>query len=157
LSEPHVYKGHCHCGAINFTLRSPIPASKLQVRACQCGFCTRHGAMTVSDPSGYAVFDIARDRLATYQFATRTGVILICGNCGVYAGVTVEADGRTWSVVNVRGLAIHEFQGRIPEPVFYDGETREMRIRRRQMNWTPTEIRINENAGDYIAVLNRDN
>ena len=28
------------------------PAAELQVRACQCGFCTRHGAMTVSDPGG---------------------------------------------------------------------------------------------------------
>jgi hypothetical protein len=104
--------------------------------------------MTVSDAAGQAVFEIARDRLATYQFATRTGVILICASCGVYAGVTLEADGRTWSVANVRGLAIPEFHDRTPEPVFYDGETPEMRIRRRQMNWTPTEIRINENASD---------
>jgi hypothetical protein len=91
----------------------------------------RHGAMTVSDPAGQAVFEIARDRLATYQFATRTGVILTCGSCGVYAGVTLKADGRVWSVANVRGLAIPEFQGRTPEPVFYDGETPGVRIGRR--------------------------
>ena len=36
-----------HAGALAHSLREA-----LQVRACQCSFCRRHGAKTVSDPNG---------------------------------------------------------------------------------------------------------
>jgi hypothetical protein len=136
----HTYRGECHCGAIRGTLYATKPAAELQVRSCQCSFCTRHGAMTVSDPAGRATFEIERAALVPYQFGTRTGTSLICGRCGMYAGVMLEQGGKTWSVLNVRGLAIAEFAGRSPEPVVYDGETPEQRIARRKAKWTPTEI-----------------
>jgi len=132
--------GTCHCGAIRGTLVATRPAADLQVRSCQCSFCTRHGAMTVSDPAGKATFDIDRAALATYQFGTRTGTSLICARCGMYAGVILEDGGKTWSVLNVRGLAMPEFAGRTAQPVVYDGETPQVRIARRKSKWTPTEI-----------------
>jgi hypothetical protein len=141
MPEPHTYSGACHCGAVRATLAASKPAAELQVRACQCGFCTRHGAMTVSDPAGRATFAIERAALAEYQFGTRTGTSLLCARCGMYAGVALEDDGRVWSVLNVRGLAIPEFKGRVAEPVVYEGETPEARIARRKSKWTPTEIR----------------
>ena len=105
--------GTCHCGAIRGTLQATKPAAELQVRSCQCGFCTRHGAMTVSDPAGRVTFEIDRSALATYRFATRTGTSLICRTCGMYAGVILEDGGKIWSVLNVRGLAIPEFKERV--------------------------------------------
>jgi hypothetical protein len=134
------YQGRCHCGAIGATLAASRPADELQARACQCGFCTRHGAMTVSDPQGQAVFEIQRSALTRYQFETRTGTTLLCGSCGMYAGVILEDSGKMWSAINVRGLAIPEFKGRTAEPVVYEGETPEGRIARRKQKWTPTEI-----------------
>lgn len=138
---PEILRGQCHCGAIRATLHATKPAAELQLRACQCSFCTRHGAMTVSDPAGRVVFEIERAALAKYQFETRTGTTLLCRNCGMYAGVILEDGGKTWSVLNARGLAIPEFRGRVAEPVVYDGETPEQRIDRRKAKWTPTEIR----------------
>jgi hypothetical protein len=135
-----LFQGTCHCRAIRGTLLASKPAAELQVRACQCSFCMRHGAMTVSDPVGSATFEIDRSALAPYQFGTRTGTSLICGRCGMYAGVIVEDGGKTWSALNVRGLAIPEFAGRVAEPVVYDGETPEARIARRKAKWTLTEI-----------------
>ncbi len=134
------YRGTCHCGAIRGTLVATKPAAKLQLRACQCGFCTRHGAMTVSDPAGRATFEIDRAALTGYQFETRTGTTLICARCGMYAGVIVEEGGNMWSAMNVRGLAIPEFKDRVAEPVDYEGETATQRIARRKQKWTPTEI-----------------
>jgi hypothetical protein len=135
------FTGTCHCGAIRGTLHATKPAAELQVRACQCSFCTRHGAMTVGDPAGRATFEIDRTALTKYQFGTRTGTSLICARCGMYAGVILEDGGKTWSVLNARGLAIPEFAGRSPEAVVYDGETPESRIARRKAKWTPTEIK----------------
>jgi hypothetical protein len=140
MLEVRTFAGSCHCGAIRAVLRATRPAAELQVRACQCGFCTRHGAMTVSDPAGHATLDIERAASATYQFGTRTGTSLICARCGIYAGVTLEDAAKVWSVLNVRGLAIAEFAGRVAEPVVYDGETPQARIARRKSKWTPTEI-----------------
>jgi hypothetical protein len=134
-------KGSCHCGAIRASLATAKPAAELQLRACQCSFCTRHGAMTVSDPAGRATFEIDRAALARYQFDTRTGTSLICARCGMYAGVILEDGGKVWSALNARGLAIPEFAGRTPEPVVYEGETPAARIARRKQKWTPTDVR----------------
>jgi hypothetical protein len=141
MREERTYAGACHCGAIRATLSATKPAAELQVRACQCGFCTRHGAMTVSDPAGRATFAIERAALTKYQFGTRSGTSLLCGRCGMYAGAILEDGGKVWSILNVRGLAIPEFAERVAEPVVYEGETPEVRIARRKAKWTPTEIR----------------
>ena len=141
MADARTFQGSCHCGAIRGVLQATKPAAELQVRACQCSFCTRHGAMTVSDPTGRATFDIERAALSPYQFGTRTGTSLICSRCGTYAGVMLEDGGKTWSVLNVRGLAIPEFAGRTAEPVVYDGESADARIARRKAKWTPTEIK----------------
>jgi hypothetical protein len=140
MAEALRYEGSCHCGAIRATLHASRPASELQVRACQCSFCTRHGAKTVSDPAGRCRFEIDGAALSWYQFETRTGMSLICNRCGMYAGVMIEDGDNVWSVLNVRGLAIVEFKDRAAEPKDYEGETAEHRIARRKATWTPTEL-----------------
>jgi hypothetical protein len=140
----HRYEGSCHCGAIRAVLQATKPADELEVRACQCGFCTRHGAMTVSDPAGRARFEIEPGALVKYQFATRTGTSLICARCGMYAGVVLLEDTMAWSTLNVRGLALSAFSGRQATPVVYEGETPAARVARRKAKWTPTEISFSE-------------
>jgi hypothetical protein len=139
MAEAFRYAGSCHCGAIRATLVASKPAEELEVRACQCSFCTRHGARTVSDPAGRVRFEIDGAALSQYLFETRTGTSLICNRCGMYAGVIVEDGDNVWSVVNVRGLAIPEFKDHAAEPKVYDGETAEQRIARRKAMWTPTQ------------------
>lgn len=140
MTEPVTLTGSCHCGAIRATLYASKPVAEMQVRACQCSFCLRHGAKTVSDPAGRARFEIDGAALSWYRFETRTGTSLICSRCGMYAGVMLEDGERIWSVFNVRGLAVPEFKDRAGDPVNYDGETAEQRIARRKAVWTPTEI-----------------
>ena len=140
MAETLKYEGSCHCGAIRATLYSSRPADELQVRACQCSFCMRHGAKTLSDPAGRTRFEIDGAALSWYIFETRTGMSLICNRCGMYAGVIIEDGNNIWSVLNARGLAIPEFASRVAEPKVYDGETPEERIARRKSTWTPTEI-----------------
>jgi len=139
-ADPFLFDGACHCGGIAVALAFTTDAASTQVRACQCGFCTRQGAMTVSDPAGRARFAIVRDRLVKYEFATRTATSLVCRVCGVYAGAMLSDGARTWSIANVRGLAIAAFTGRTPEPSHYEHESAVERISRRKLRWTPTEI-----------------
>lgn len=98
--------------------------------------------MTVSDPTGSAEIVIAPDQLTAYRFGTRTGTSLLCRVCGTYAGVIVEDGGKTWSALNVRGLALEGFGGRQAELMVYDGETPQARIDRRKQKWTPTVLRF---------------
>jgi hypothetical protein len=140
MAETHEYHGACHCGAIRATLYATKPAAELQVRACQCTFCSRHGAKTVSDPAGRCRIEIDGAALSYYRFETRTGTSLICNRCGAYAGVIIEDGDQVCSVLNARGLAIPEFRERTAEVKDYDGETREQRAERRKTTWTPTEI-----------------
>jgi hypothetical protein len=140
VTESTTLTGACHCGAIRATLYATKPASDLQVRACQCSFCTRHGAKTVSDPAGRCRLEIDGAALSWYIFETRTGMSVICNRCGMYAGAIIEDGDNVWSVLNARGLAMPEFEGRAAEPKDYEGETPEERIARRKATWTPTEI-----------------
>jgi hypothetical protein len=140
MADTFQYEGSCHCGAIRATLYASRPASELELRACQCSFCTRHGAKTMSDPAGRCRFEIDGAALSWYRFETRTGISLICNRCGMYAGVMIEDGGSVWSVLNARGLAIAELKDRTAEPRVYDAETPEQRIARRKAMWTPTEI-----------------
>jgi hypothetical protein len=136
------FSGQCHCGAIRMELQFTRLAEETQVRSCQCGFCTRHGALTISDPAGTAVVHAERSALAIYKFATMSGTSLVCGRCGVYAGALIEDGGRTWSIANARGLAVPEFASRIGVPQHYDHETAQDRMNRRKAKWTPTEFRL---------------
>lgn len=142
MPRTYAFEGQCHCGAIRAQLAFSKPAEQTQVRACQCGFCTRQGAMTVSDPEGSSTLLIRAGQLQAYQFGTRTATSLICQTCGVYAGAMVQDGSYTWSIVNVRGLGIAEFLERTADPVSYDAETADQRIARRLVKWTPTEVRL---------------
>ena len=48
----NAWRGRCHCGAIGFEYRTAKPVGEWPVRACQCSFCLKHGAIYTSDPAG---------------------------------------------------------------------------------------------------------
>ena len=135
---PTDYKGSCHCGAIEFTLRTSVEPANWSIRACQCSFCRAHDALSTSDPAGEIAF-IASDpaMLQKYRFGLRTADFLLCRECGVYIGAVIETDSGTYGIVNVHAL------NEIPEdlaataPISYDTEDTGGRITRRKERWTP--------------------
>jgi hypothetical protein len=136
------YSGSCHCGAIRVTLHFSKAPADTEVRACQCGFCKRQGAATISDPTGHAVIEMDAAHAGRYQFGTATATSLVCRRCGVYAGAILEDEGLVWSIANTRGLGIAQFEGRAATPMVYEHETGQQRIDRRKQRWTPTDIHL---------------
>ena len=61
------HAGQCHCGAIRIAFETAKP---LAPRACQCGFCRRQDARTVSDPDGIGRADARREPIR-YRFGTQ--------------------------------------------------------------------------------------
>lgn len=127
--------GQCHCGAIRIQFESDRP---LAPRACRCGFCRRHGARTVSDPTGSAELDLGPGTIR-YSFGSGTTGFLICGRCGVYVGAVAEIGGKLFATLN-----LNAFDDPRPELaaelISYEGETVEARADRRRCRWTPARV-----------------
>jgi hypothetical protein len=127
-----LHAGHCHCGAICFEFET---SKLLTPRACQCGFCRKHNARTVSDPEGTAELTLG-ESVARYRFGTGTTDFLICARCGVYVGATAELDGRLYATLNLNAFDDPRLD-LDAAPAFYDGEDPAAKAARRRARWTP--------------------
>ena len=130
-----IQAGQCHCGAIRIELETE---KRLEPRACQCSFCRKHGARSVSDPDGRAILTLGIEPIR-YRFASKAADYVICPSCGVYLGALAEIDGAVFATLN-----LNAFDDPHPElaaaPVSYDGESAEAKVRRRRERWTPARI-----------------
>lgn len=135
-------EGRCHCGNIAYRLTwEPVPDT-IVARACDCGFCTRHGALWTSNPAGTLTVDV-RDasRLVRYAFETRTADFLICATCGVVPAVVSRIADRDYAVVNVNTLADFPASRIRRAPVSLADEDEHARLERRRRGWI-ADVRI---------------
>ena len=142
------FAGRCHCGNVGFVFETAKTPEQLGVRACDCSFCTRHGARTTTDPEGNLRF-VVRDaaKLNRYRFGLRTADFLVCAACGVYVGAVFDEGDGAYATLNVNAL---EERGAFPEeaaPARYGHETEGKRRVRRKEKWTPV-VRFEQNAGE---------
>jgi len=130
--------GSCHCGNIEFAFETEKAPEQLDVRACDCSFCTRHGGRTTTDSRGSVGFTV-RDgtRLNRYRFGLRTADFLICAGCGVYIGVVMADGKRSYATLNANTFDERNAFPDDATSVNYDDETVEERMARRRANWTP--------------------
>ena len=131
------YMGSCHCGAIGFAYRTNCEPSAWMVRACQCSFCRAHQVLTTSDPLGSIEFAANGDYLSRYRFGERTADFLICRRCGVYVGALIETATGRYGIINIK--ALRPIPAELPRslPMEYGSESKEQRIARRELRWTP--------------------
>jgi len=128
--------GGCHCGNIRFTLDwSPEPV-EIPARACTCSFCSKHGGVWTSCPTGALRVRIADTaQVSRYAFGTRTAEFHICARCGVVPVVSSRIGERLYAVVSVNafenvppGMLRHASAS-------FDGEDEASRLARRAKNW----------------------
>jgi hypothetical protein len=68
---------------------------EIPARACNRSFCTKHGGVWTSLPTGSLRISIQEQAMVSkYAFGTGTARFDICGRCGVVPVVTSETDGR---------------------------------------------------------------
>ena len=130
--------GKCHCGNLSFRLRWDPDPAEIQARACDCTFCTKHGGLWTSNPSGSLSIRIAEpERVSRYSHGTETAEFLVCARCGVVPVVTSLIDGRLYAVVSVNA-----FEGIDPTmirraPISFGAEETGSRLARRKRSWIP--------------------
>lgn len=133
--------GTCHCGALAGTFYSGNSAEQIQLRACSCSFCRRHGAATFSDPSGQFVLHSSPNNIRTYTFGQGVAETILCRQCGVYVCMLMKNDvGGLLATINAIGLGFGGFSCQTPTRVDYLTETAEQKRARRLQMWTPTRM-----------------
>src|ERR1700739_4934474 len=94
--------GRCHCGNIFFALDWQPEPSEITARACTCSFCTKHGGVWTSCPTGSLSVHVKNSsEAAEYVFGTKTAQFHVCTNCGIVPVVTSKINGTVYAVVNV--------------------------------------------------------
>ena len=129
-------RGACHCGNIAFALAWEPDPVEIPVRACDCAFCTAHGANWTSKADGILRIAIAdRGLLSTYAFATQTADFHVCARCGVAPLVTSRVDGSLFAVVNVNTFRNVDPALLRRASASFGGESEDARLARRKRNW----------------------
>ncbi|MEM9667703.1 MAG: aldehyde-activating protein [Pseudomonadota bacterium] len=134
------YKGQCHCGALSADIKLSVPSTDIELRSCQCDFCKRHNGLTFTDPLGEFVLYYQAGTLKRYRMGLGITEFLLCDRCGVYVAAVMNTKSGLKATVNSAGLGLDVFSDRQPKPVNYDGETADIRRRRRIEGWTPAKL-----------------
>ncbi len=77
-----VTKSTCHCGAVE--LRLTLPHGIEKPHRCDCSFCRRRAAPTVSVPLANLEVVRGADKLSLYTWNTGTAQHYFCKICGIY-------------------------------------------------------------------------
>ena len=131
-------RGCCHCGNLSFALVWVPEPTTIPARACTCTFCSKHGGVWTSCPTGsLRVIVEDRDRVSAYAFGTKTAEFHICSRCGVVPVVTSRIDDCLYAVVNVNTFENVEPARLQRASVTFDGEDETARMARRRQRWIP--------------------
>jgi len=134
-----LFTGSCHCGGVTVEFETPTDPATLDLRTCQCGFCSRHGAISVSDPKGRIRYAETRPgAMLRYRFGMKSADYILCRDCGVYLGAVMTDDGKdVFATTNLRAYADRDRFTKMPRPIVYEAESLDARRARRRQRWTP--------------------
>ena len=128
----------CHCGELRVALDWPGLVASIPVRACGCGFCTKHKGAWTSHPDGRFHLRLAPGaRVARYRLGTRTAEFHVRAVCGVVPVATCVIEGTRYAVVNANTFDDAKSLRFAQTVTDFEGETTEDRLARRRRNWTP--------------------
>ena len=133
--------GSCHCGNITFKLDWEPDPQEIPARACTCTFCTKHGGVWTSCPTGLLTISIRTpSSVSRYSFGTRTAEFHVCSACGIVPVVTSEIGGNLYAVVSVNA-----FENVAPTllrraSANFATENEETRLARRARSWIPRVV-----------------
>ena len=134
-----VLNGACHCGSVTVSLETGDP-NGVKLRACQCDFCRRHGALSASDHAGRLTIRAPGHGLTRYRFGLKTADFLLCPVCGTYVGAMIARGAEARAIVNAAGTHLGGTWGQPGTPVDYENESEAERVARRLSQWTPVSL-----------------
>ncbi len=129
-------RGRCHCGNISFALAWEPEPTMIPARSCTCTFCTKHGGVWTSCPTGRLEVSVEDwTRVARYEFGTKTAEFLVCTRCGIVPVVTSLIENHLYAVVNVNAFEDVDVSRVQRAVASFDGEDEPTRLARRKRRW----------------------
>lgn len=99
------HTGSCYCGNITIRVETDVPTSKMTPRACDCDFCTAHGAEWVAIPDAALEIEIQNEAaINLYSQGSENARFWICQRCGVMPAVTCDINDHRKGAVNKRTM-----------------------------------------------------
>lgn len=96
-----VHQGSCYCGNITVTVTTDEPFTAITPRACDCNYCTMHGATWASVPDAVLEIEIQNEAaINLFQQGSGAARFWLCQRCGVVPAATCDIDGSRRGVVN---------------------------------------------------------
>lgn len=138
--------GACHCGRLRLSFDTALDVSRFNPRACDCSFCTKHGAAYISDPHGRLHLEVAEaTALHHYTQGAELAKFVLCQRCGVLMGVVFEHGEQVLGAVNASCLAERASLGasQTASPQTLSAAEKKQRW---AALWTPTVQVINSGA-----------
>ena len=83
-----IYRGSCHCGAVNFEVETDL---KL-VKQCNCSICKRKFTKMGIAPKDKLKVTKGEDYLSLYQFGSNIAKHYFCKKCGIYTHHARKSD-----------------------------------------------------------------
>ncbi|KAF3983677.1 MAG: GFA family protein [Methylococcales symbiont of Hymedesmia sp. n. MRB-2018] len=110
-----IYKGSCHCGAVQFEVEAPI---KITCQDCNCSICSKSGYLHLIVPKSKFKLLQGKDNLTTYTFKTAQAKHKFCKTCGIKSFYIPRSNPAGYDI-NVRclnlqpmDLIIEKFDGK---------------------------------------------
>ncbi len=75
-----LYKGSCHCGAVQFEVEAD---ADIEVEDCNCSICSKSGYLHLIVPLSKFKLLAGEERLQTYTFNSGVAKHRFCGVCGI--------------------------------------------------------------------------
>lgn len=75
-----LYKGSCHCGAIQFEVEAP---DVVECQDCNCSICSKSGYLHLIVPQSKFKLLQGEDNITTYTFDTGEAKHQFCKTCGI--------------------------------------------------------------------------
>ena len=139
--------GSCHCRNISFKLNWEPEPAEIPARACTCSFCTKHGGVWTSCPTGSLEVKVREPALVSrYSFGTKTAEFHICARCGIAPVVTSRIAGNVYAVVSVNAFENVDPLLLRHASATFDAENEEARLARRARNWVPNVVFVEGDA-----------
>lgn len=80
--DTHPRRATCHCGAVELEVR--LSEGLATARRCDCSFCSRRGAVTVTALVEDVRIVKGAEALTEYRWGTGTARHYFCATCGIY-------------------------------------------------------------------------
>lgn len=75
-----IYKGECHCGAVQFEVEAP---EVIECQDCNCSICSKSGYLHLIVPRSKFRLIQGEANLTTYTFDTAEAKHQFCKTCGI--------------------------------------------------------------------------